>query len=94
MTVSVLSSIPGAAAGQIIQATFQMLNDPGTISVVGLKSGDTILSMITTSQPRNANVVGDGHFEPIISVDDEIQQYASFAGPSPTSFVALLYRSL
>ena len=68
----------------VMSVSFAMVSSPGPVSVTGLKVGDVTIaiSFDNTSSPRSpASVIGNGFFEAVVSVDDEIQQLVSTTNP-------------
>lgn len=77
-----------------ITVTFPQASSPGAISISGLKVGDVMLSLSfqDTGSPRgNASVLGNGWYEAVVSVDDELQQNIS-TSPSGNVLTAVFYR--
>jgi hypothetical protein len=92
MTVTVLSSVPGAAVAEFIQATFTMIASPGAISVPGLVSGDIIIS--ATNVNNNTTLMSANTFESIVSSNDQIVQNVGDAPSGGIPVSALFYRPL
>lgn len=79
------------SAGPIIKATFLGNNGMGGISVPGLKTGDFLVWMMMSG---NASIfpMGNGELEPMVTVDDEIQQIDA-ADLSSHTFTVLIVRA-
>lgn len=74
MTAVVTPLISAVTVGpSFVKATFTGLSSPGAISVPGLEVGD-VITWLGIDSPVDNVAFSTPNFEPIISVDDEIQQ--------------------
>ena len=90
-SVTVLSSIPGAAAGEIVQVLFESsISGPTAISVPGVEAGDIMLTLVDTAS--NVSALSQNHFEAVISNNDQIAQLSTYV--VAYQFSALFYRAL
>lgn len=73
-----------------IAVEFTQSAEPSSISLPGLKVGDTLIALNFSGGDSHSPLGGHGWFEGIVTVDDELQQKASTTAPA--SFRALFVR--
>lgn len=89
MTATVTPILTAASVGpSFVKASFTGIASPGSISVPGLVVGD-VLIWVGADSPVDNVILSTQRFEPVVSVDDELQTINGNSTGVPFTIICL-----